>query len=147
MSTKSTISYSDTHHFYREAFDHANVYLELDGAEFEASSGQVMIRIPVALWEHLRGYQVFSTDLAKLTDQELQDKVAQEVDARIKAWQEAETPQGKALESFFGCLAYGYGGDPREDQIQSGLRYLRHERDEARQIAQEIEALNEANRR
>lgn len=37
MSTQATLCYGDHFHFYLEIFDDANVYLELEHAEFKVS--------------------------------------------------------------------------------------------------------------
>jgi hypothetical protein len=47
MSTKVTISHDKEHHLYQEIFDVSNVYLEVSGHEFEASSGRVMVQVPI----------------------------------------------------------------------------------------------------
>ena len=64
MSTKSSLAYGDTvvastrneskernlsFHLYQECFDEDNVYLELEGVEFEASPERVMVTIPIAI--------------------------------------------------------------------------------------------------
>ena len=47
MSTKVTISYDKEHHFYQEICDVSNVYIAVSGHEFEASSGRVMVQVPI----------------------------------------------------------------------------------------------------
>lgn len=37
MSTKCSLAYGDTFHLYQECFDEDNVYLELEGIEYEAT--------------------------------------------------------------------------------------------------------------
>lgn len=53
MSTKATISYGSDYHFYEECFDRSNVYLQLEGAEFEANDRGVMVRIPIKIWREI----------------------------------------------------------------------------------------------
>ncbi len=48
MSTTSSIASGHNFHFYHEIFDDANIYLELEGAKFEASERHLMVAIPVA---------------------------------------------------------------------------------------------------
>lgn len=50
MSTKITISHSSRHHLYEEIFDKSNVYLKIEGHEFEISNDKVMIQIPIETW-------------------------------------------------------------------------------------------------
>ena len=50
MSTKVTISHSSKHHLYEEIFDRSNVYLQIEGYDFEVSNNKVMIQIPIEVW-------------------------------------------------------------------------------------------------
>lgn len=50
MSTKSTISYGQNYHLYQEIFDVSNVYLRVEGHEFDASRDGAMIQIPIEAW-------------------------------------------------------------------------------------------------
>jgi hypothetical protein len=50
MSTKITISYNEKYHFYEECFDKSNVYLRMDGCEFEVSNNMATIQIPIKVW-------------------------------------------------------------------------------------------------
>jgi len=53
MSTKVTLSYGKEFHFYQEIFDNGNVYLQVNGHEFEASNGKVLVQIPIEIWEKI----------------------------------------------------------------------------------------------
>lgn len=50
MSTKSTISHGQNYHLYQEVFDVSNVYLRVEGHEFDASRDGAMIQIPIEAW-------------------------------------------------------------------------------------------------
>jgi hypothetical protein len=50
MSTKISISYGQNYHFYHEAFDVSNVYLQVEGYEYEVKNDRVMIQVPIEIW-------------------------------------------------------------------------------------------------
>ena len=77
MSTKSTLKYEDDQttgqrfHLYEEVFDEGNIYLELTGFQFEASSSaelsgngvpRLVVKLPVA-WAQKLG--IVSPDIPK----------------------------------------------------------------------------------
>jgi hypothetical protein len=146
MSTKATIAHGPNFHFYHEVFDDDHVYLELEGAQFEAGYNRVMVPIPVHIWEVVRQYSGVDLSFAEKTDEELQRYVEQEVDDRIKRYQEA-TENAKGLVSLFGSLAYGVADEPREKQIGEGLAHFTKVREHQRQIKEAIVELEEQNRR
>jgi hypothetical protein len=146
MSTKATIAHGPNFHFYHEAFDDDHVYLEVEGAQFEAGYNRVMVPIPVHIWEVIRQYSGVDLSFAEKTDEELQRYVEQEVDDRIKRYQEAHE-NAKGLVSLFGSLAYGAADEPREKQIGEGLAHFTKVREHQRQIKEVIVELEEQNRR
>ena len=146
MSTKATIAHGPNFHFYHEVFDDDHVYLELEGAQFEAGYNRVMVPIPVHIWEVIRQYSGVDLSFAEKTDEELQRYVEQEVDGRIKRYQEA-TEKSKGLVSLFGSLAYGAADEPREKQIGEGLVHFTKVREHQRQIKEAIVELEAQNRR
>ncbi len=60
MSTKTTLAYGDTFHFYQEVLDEHYVYLELQGVKYDANYNRVMVPIPVLLQEVLKGRRTLS---------------------------------------------------------------------------------------
>jgi hypothetical protein len=53
MSTKSSISYGPNYHFYEEIFDHSNVYIQVEGYEYEVTNDKAMIQIPIEVWRKI----------------------------------------------------------------------------------------------
>jgi hypothetical protein len=53
MSTKSTISFGPNYHFYQEVFDVSNVYLQVEGYEYEIKNDKAMIQIPIGVWKKM----------------------------------------------------------------------------------------------
>jgi hypothetical protein len=53
MSTKSTISFGPNYHLYQEIFDVSNVYLQIEGYEYEIKNDKAMIQIPIGVWRKM----------------------------------------------------------------------------------------------
>jgi hypothetical protein len=134
MSTKATLSHGDHFHFYLEVLDDANVYLELENAEFEASQHSVMVRIPMDVWISMHGVGVPKFDLANKTDQELLEMVTAEVLERRARYRNAKDKRSRSLENVLGCLAYGLASDAKAKQIETGLGFYRAKREQQQGI-------------
>jgi len=146
MSTKVTIAHGPNFHLYHEVLDEDYVYLELEGAQFEASYNRVMVPIPVHVWEVIRHYPGIDLKYADKTDAELRQYVEQEVDDRLKIY-EGANERAKGLVSLYGSLAFGTADQPREQQIAAGIEYFTKVREHQRQIKQAIAELERANSR
>lgn len=146
MSTKATIAYGPSFHLYHEALDDDFVYLEIEGAQFEASYNRVMVPIPVHIWEVIRRYPGIDLEYADKTDDQLRIYVEQEVDDRIKQYGKANQ-RAKGLVSLAGSLVYGTADQPRAKQIAAGLEYFTKTREHQRQIKAAIAKLEETNRK
>lgn len=124
MSTKSTIAHGRDFHFYHEALDEDNVYLEIENVEFEASYRRVMVRIPVDIWEVIRRTGAACLDLVNSSDEELRQMVERQVDKRLAEYERARgDSRREALISLCGTLVFGSAHEPREEQIRHGLDY------------------------
>jgi hypothetical protein len=146
MSTKSTIAWGEDFHLYREIFDEDHVYLQLDTTHFEAGYGRVMIPIPIHIWETVRHLGGARLDLVDLLDENLLAKVQKDVDERIAEDQKAalERPGRAGLFAIIGSLAYGTADKPRDEQIQRGMEYFRHQRQRQQDIQARITMLRGA---
>lgn len=133
MSTKATIAYGDTFHFYHEVLDDSYVYLELEQVEFEASYNRVMVPIPVHIWEVIRQYPGIDLSWADKSDAEILDYVTQHVDDRIHKYEAAE-PDKKGLVSLFGGWVFGRADEPREAQIEQEVAHYERMREHQRQV-------------
>jgi|SRR5579871_688174 len=78
MSTKSTIVYDETFHFYHKLGDTHHVYLELRGTHFEAHYNRVLVPIPIHIWEVIRAEGGVDLSLADrvMTSQEKAPSIA-----------------------------------------------------------------------
>lgn len=144
MSTKSTLAHGRNFHLYHEALDEDYVYLELEGTKFEASYNRVMVPIPVHVWEVVRRYPGIDLEHAEKTDTEIREYVEQEVDKRLKLYEEAGE-RSKALVSLSGSLAFGTADRPRAEQVAAGVEYFTRVREHQRQIKSAIEELEQTN--
>jgi len=145
MSTKSTIAYGSTFHLYHEVLDDSYVYLELEQVEFEASYNRVMVPIPVHIWEVIRQYPGIDLGWAEKSDQDILDYVTENVDDRIRQYEEAEENK-KGLVSLFGGLVFGTADAPRAEQIEQGVAYYQKLREHQQQVKAAIEELQQAQR-
>ncbi len=145
MSTKSTIAYGPTFHFYHEALDNNYVYLELEQVEFEAAYNRVMVPIPVHIWEVIRQYRGIDLSWAEKSDQDILEYVTESVEDRMRRYEEAEAKQ-KGLISLFGSLAFGTADSPREEQIEAGIAYYQKLREHQQQVKAAIAELRQAQR-
>ena len=123
MSTKSTLAHGGNFHLYHEALDEDYVYLELEGTKFEASYNRIMVPIPVHVWEVIRRYPGIDLEHAEKTDIDIREYVEQEVDKRLKLYEEAGE-RSKALVSLSGSLVFGAADHPRAEQVAAGVEYF-----------------------
>jgi hypothetical protein len=125
MSTKCTVTHGEKFHLYEECFEDDGIYLEMEtdmpGCAFSASPGYITVKIPIGLWEIIRKYTHESAKVLDMSDEQIQAKVEKNVDERIEEYK--KNPKG--LSSFIGVIPYGLAEEPKEKQIQSGLKYWR----------------------
>jgi hypothetical protein len=134
MSTKATLSHGDHFHFYLEALDDANIYLELDHAEFAVNQRSVMVRIPMDVWVSMHGVGMPKFELADKTDEELLEMVTAEVVESRAKFRNAKDKRARAWLNFIGSLTYGLASDSKAKQIETGLAYYRAKRTEQQGI-------------
>lgn len=141
MSTKMTLAYGDTFHFYQEVLDEHYVYLELQEVKYETNYNRVMVPIPIHIWEVIRKLGVPDLSLIGKSDKELLIDVEKYVDERIQKYE--QSPSG--LAKLSGSLVYGMASDERAEQIKRGMDELKARRTEQQEIKAAIDALEERN--
>ena len=150
MSTKSSFAYSDNFHLYAECFDDNNVYLEVEGVEFETSSGRVMVSIPLEIWEVIRQYSNIDLSLVNKNDDEIKadcEVFVKDRLAKIEACKAHQGGRGVGLLASMGCVVYGTADEAVETQIQSGFDYMIKRRNEQQDLLLKIEALKSKQRK
>ena len=145
MSTKCSLAYGDCFHLYQECFDEDNVYLEIEGVEFEATPERVMVTIPIAIWETIREHTNLDLSYADLTDEELGAMVVEAVDERIEEYNNCQDERQRNFIAVIGAIPYGLASAPRDEQIEQGKRYFRDQRERQSLIKEQIEALKKLN--
>jgi hypothetical protein len=141
MSTKASLCYGPKHHLYQEALDCDAVFLEIAGCDFQAScldaaAGEVTVRIPLAIWEHIRGFTIASFDLADLTDPDLQLHVHAKCEKRQ---QDIAKSRNEGLAKFTGCLVWA--GNTPEEELMNGMKWFEGERARQRALRSAIAEL------
>jgi len=71
----------------------------------------------------IRHYPGIDLKYADRTDAEIRRYVEQEVDQRLKRYEEA-SERSKGLVSLSGSLAFGTADQPRDQQITAGIEYF-----------------------
>lgn len=145
MSTKATMAYGPTFHFYHELFDEDHVFLQLEQVQFEAGSNYVMVPIPFHIWEVIRQYPGLDLSLAEKTDEELLAEVTKQVDERIAEYVAMEG-QKRTLAAFAGFLVFGTADKPRDEQIETGMHYYTEQRERQRRVIAAVDELRRENR-
>ena len=141
MSTKASIAYGNNFHLYHECFDEENVYLELEGIEFNASPNRVTVTIPVAIWETIRQHRVVDLSYADKSDEEIKIMVEEQVECKIKKYLAASEEKQQNFVSLSGSMCYGMVDLPRDEQIKKGMEYYFELRERQLTVKNQIEAL------
>ena len=147
MSTKCTIKYSNgkpfDFHFYNEVADEENVYLQLNDADCVEKFDKygITVRIPIEVWQVIREYnKIFR--YAYMTDGDIEYKVIIDVDERIE--KHKEDPENWII-NLHASLCYGLPSEPREKQIEAGIKFWTHVRDREAEIVEKIKEIKEKN--
>jgi hypothetical protein len=136
MSTKCSLAWGKKFHAYTDCLEkHAFVHVEITGAEFDASPGQVTVRIPMPIWEHIRTYSPARYDLADLTDGELRQLARKRAAAKKKMMLETAPPS-----PLRPLLTLSCSPDAREI-----FRELRAQRKAQQKLRAEVELLRKQN--
>lgn len=147
MSTKSTLVSGKAFHLFEECFDPAkNVWLDLTGCAFEATSESVRVEIPLAVWEIIRQHTPARYDLAPLTDAQLLAEAEKRVDTLRAEYRIAlaehktalKTGKGKVRRKTFFSLLYRDARLPRDEHLASVLEKLRAERAAQRKLKRAV---------
>lgn len=144
MSTRSSIAYDSDFHFYHDLMDQDDaVYLRLRGNDlhFEASPGEVTLKIPAYLWEHIRMFPaVQQHSFQIMSNEELTALVEREVDARID---EYVASGNNSWVEIIGCGVYGLASSGRDEQIELATEYYKKERIVTKAFLEKFNELNQ----
>jgi hypothetical protein len=141
MSTKSSLAYGPYFHLYSEMGDEENIYLELEGVEFEVSDRRMVVAIPAAVWEVIRQHTAVDLSFADKSDDDIQQLVESAVHERTMLYAQASEPEKKYLK-LSGVIIYGAADSSQGAQIARGWEYYTRLRRRQTKIKQNIEALS-----
>lgn len=140
MSTKDTLVSHDDFQVYRDYFDDGFVWMALRRIEFEATSSEVRVKIPVAQWEVLRRAPGGDFDMLDVTDDQIVAQVQTAVDERLRDHDVGRTT-GARVAALFGALVFGPIEDSREAQIAKGVAHYMGLRAQQHRTAKQIAEL------
>lgn len=131
MSTKCSMYWDGVVHIYQECFDEENIIIE-------RSDPKVLIKMELNLKQVISLSRCFDYESMKkqayLEDSVIFNYVESIVDARIK--------NRDQISRISGMLIYGDIDDPKQDQINNGIKYYTDKRNLLKKIVDEIESTN-----
>lgn len=137
MSTKITLFYDTNSHFYQECFDEENVHVDLSESSINCKFSLDLKRA-MGLSKALN-YNEFVRQ-SQITDQQISDHVNQTVAARLLK------NRNDFFAAAFGVLIYGDIESPKEQQIETGIKYYTAIRDRIKKIVTELESSRHGSR-
>lgn len=144
MGTKKTLLSGESYKIYHQCFDDKNIYLDLSEIEVEKSenNGHTLV-IPIWLWEKIRRVPALvDLSLAKMTDQEIENKIVCEVNSRIRELS-LFGYDNDIMAKFIRIsdhIKFGSVSADKEEQIRKGISYYMQERENQRKVIKKIES-------
>ena len=142
MLTKSSIARGPNFHLYSEWSKENEVYLELEGVEFEARKNRVNVAIPIAIWEVIRRYPGVDLSMADISDVKMRQAVEYAVQERSRRYAQADEHVKRVL-NLTGLLIFGAADTSQDEQIARGWEYYTQLRKRQRKIKQDIADLRQ----
>lgn len=151
MSTKSTLTYGENFHFYLDHEDaHTGVWLEICQPHDTTAAGyagfitQTTVRIPLAIWEHIRQHTAADYTLADHTDPELLAKAEELARKNREQYRQAlateKAAKGKKSPTLNFWRFHGYHRSLTW-QTHHNLEELRQQRDSQRELRAAVETI------
>ncbi len=151
MSTKSTLTYGENFHLYTEGFDEGGgVWLHIEQPHNLGAAGpsgivaETTLRIPLAVWEHIRRHRPADYSLADLDDDSLRARAESQARENRASYleQRAKAKAPPNHEKAFLAL-WRHHGHHRSLawQTERNLEQLRERRAEQRALRAAVEAV------
>lgn len=121
-----------------------HVWLEMENVEFEARSQRITVKIPVAVWEYLRGFPGIDLGLSRKSDDEILAEADAWVDRHIKDVKATEEPKKSVWYLLAGLSPLGPPESTRAEQLRRAIEYLMERREYERNVCAAIEELKSA---
>jgi len=140
MTNKNILLNGRNYKVYTRCFDEENIYLQFEGFEFSTNDDSVTVAIPLNVWENLRKVDGISQlDLVNMSDSEIEKKVVEEVDGRIRELSLFGKEDNMAkLIKMENYLVYGDANDSKDNQIKKGLSFYLEQRERQKAIINKI---------
>lgn len=136
MSTKIPLIAGPSHELYVDDYDDGSVFLKFSGVEFAAGRDEVTVRLPLAIWEHIRAHSPARFDLADMSDEELEKHVvAKWLERQERIRSEKDPGFARAIGRAVWC------GNTPEAELEAGHAWHRDERARQRRLRDEIASL------
>lgn len=141
MSTKCSIAHGTGFHLYNEVFDEKHVFLQLDKADFEVTPDRVMVKLPLHVWEYIRGFPGADLSYAAVSDEQIHEEAVQAVDARLAKAAEANSDRMRNWIAVGGSFVMGDISLPRDEQIANYVAHHQRQRAQQREVLAQVELL------
>lgn len=140
MTNKNILLNGRNYKVYTRCFDEENIYLQFEGFEFSTNDDLVTVAIPLNVWENIRKIDGISQlDLVNMSDSEIEKKVVEEVDGRIRELSLFGKEDNMAkLIKMENYLVYGDANDSKDNQIKKGLSFYLEQRERQKAIINKI---------
>ncbi len=141
MGTKKTLLSGKSYEIYHQCFDEENIYIDLSDIEVEKiDENKHTIVMPVWLWEKIRKVSPrIDLSLSKFTDEEINNKVVEEVNSRIREL--SLFGSDDAMAKFIRVsdhIKFGSVSTTKEEQIKKGILYYTKEREKQIKILNKL---------
>lgn len=146
MSTKCSIAHGTGFHLYNDSFDDEHVFLQLDHSDFTVTPGRLMVKIPLHVWEYLRGFPGAEFADVTASDEQILKEAIKAVDSRLTQVAEARSDRVNALLELGGALVMGDISLPREEQIANYVAYRKRQRTQKQEVMARVDALKHLQR-
>lgn len=140
MGTKKTLLCGKSYKVYHQCFDDENIYLDLSDIEVEKNEKGYTIVMPIWIWDKINKVSSqIDLSLAKMTNEEIENKVKEEVDSRIRELSLFGFDDAMAkLIRVSDHIKFGSVQSKKEEQIKKGISFYLSERDKQKKVLEKI---------
>ena len=144
MGTKKTLLSGNSYKVYHQCFDDENIYLDLVDVEVEKTDFGYTLVVPIWIWDKINKVSShIDLSLAKMTDEEIENKTKEEVDSRIRELSLFGNDDAMAkLIRVSDHIKFGSVSLKKEEQIKKGISFYMQERDKQKKVLEKIKEFN-----
>ena len=140
MGTKKTLLCGKSYKVYHQCFDDENIYLDLSDVEIEKNETGHTIVIPIWIWDKINKVSSqIDLSLAKMNDHEIETKVKEEVDSRIRELSLFGFDDAMAkLIRVSDHIKFGSVQTNKDEQIKKGIAFYMQEKEKQKKVLEKI---------